>query len=134
MGGGAAVIGLLAAHAGYPAAFLLIAALVLPALVPALREQPTQPTGVTNAYPFPHGHQCRRIHRNTRRHPAFGAIPSFQPGVSHGYPEFIENCDAIVMGRTTFLPALGAPTWPWAGLQVYILTSHPLPPKHPPTS
>jgi dihydrofolate reductase len=31
------------------------------------------------------------------------------------------------MGRTTFLPALGAPQWPWAGLQVYVLTSSPLP-------
>lgn len=36
MGAGAAGIGLLVAHTGYPAAFLLTAALVLPALVPAL--------------------------------------------------------------------------------------------------
>jgi predicted MFS family arabinose efflux permease len=39
MGAGAAVIGLLAATAGYPAAFVITAALVLPALVPALRER-----------------------------------------------------------------------------------------------
>ncbi|MGH3120902.1 MAG: dihydrofolate reductase family protein [Streptosporangiaceae bacterium] len=44
-----------------------------------------------------------------------------------GYLEFIEGCDAVVMGRTTFLPALGAPQWPWPGLQVYVLTSSPLP-------
>ncbi len=37
MGAGAAVIGLLAAHTGYPAAFLLTAALVVPALALALR-------------------------------------------------------------------------------------------------
>jgi predicted MFS family arabinose efflux permease len=36
MGVGAAAVGLLVAHTGYPAAFLLTAALVLPALVPAL--------------------------------------------------------------------------------------------------
>jgi predicted MFS family arabinose efflux permease len=39
MGAGAAGIGLLVTHTGYPAAFLLTAALVLPALVPALRER-----------------------------------------------------------------------------------------------
>jgi dihydrofolate reductase len=59
--------------------------------------------------------------------PALAIAPGFEPGVSHGYPGFIEGCDAVVMGRTTFLPALGAPQWPWAGLQVYVLTSSPLP-------
>jgi predicted MFS family arabinose efflux permease len=39
MGAGAAGIGLLAARTGYSSAFLLTAALVLPALVPALRER-----------------------------------------------------------------------------------------------
>lgn len=58
--------------------------------------------------------------------PALAIAPGFEPGVSHGYPGFIEGCDAVVMGRTTFLPALGAPQWPWAGLQVYVLTSSPL--------
>jgi dihydrofolate reductase len=59
--------------------------------------------------------------------PALLTAPSFDPGVSHGFPEFIENCDAAVMGRSTFVPALGAPRWPWPGLQVYVLTSSPLP-------
>jgi dihydrofolate reductase len=59
--------------------------------------------------------------------PALLAMPGFVPGVSHGYPEFIHECDAVVMGRTTFVPALGGPDWPWAGLQVYVLTSSPLP-------
>ncbi len=53
--------------------------------------------------------------------------PGFEPGISHGFPEFIGDCDAVVMGRSTFLPALGAPGWPWPGLQVYVLTSRPLP-------
>ena len=63
--------------------------------------------------------------------PALHAMPGFVPGVSHGFPEFIEGCDAVVMGRTTFLPALGAPGWPWPGLRVYVLTSRPLPPGAP---
>jgi dihydrofolate reductase len=64
--------------------------------------------------------------------PTLHVEPSFNPGVSHGFPEFIENCDAVVMGRTTFLPALGGlPGWPWPGLQVYVLTSTPLPDTTP---
>ena len=35
------------------------------------------------------------------------------------------------MGRSTFLPALGAPRWPWPGKQVYVLTSRPLPANTP---
>jgi dihydrofolate reductase len=40
--------------------------------------------------------------------------------------------DAVLMGRATFLPALGAPQWPWPGLQVFVMTSSPLPPRTPP--
>jgi dihydrofolate reductase len=58
--------------------------------------------------------------------PAIALATGFESADSHGYPEFVEGCDAVVMGRTTFLPALGAPQWPWAGLQVYVLTSSPL--------
>jgi dihydrofolate reductase len=63
--------------------------------------------------------------------PTLAIMPGFEPAVSHGYPEFIEGCDAVVMGRSTFVPALGSPQWPWAGLQVYVLTSSPLPPETP---
>jgi hypothetical protein len=59
--------------------------------------------------------------------PAIAVAPGFEPAVSHGYPEFIEGCDAVVMGRSTFVPALGSPRWPWPGLQVYVSTSSPLP-------
>jgi MFS family permease len=58
MGAGAAVIGLLAAHAGYPAAFLLTAALVLPPLAPARRGRHPP------AAPVP----PRPQHRNRRQH------------------------------------------------------------------
>jgi dihydrofolate reductase len=64
--------------------------------------------------------------------PAFLSMPGFVPGQSHGYPSFIEHCDAVLMGRNTFLPALGAPSWPWPGLQTFVLTSQPLPPETPP--
>jgi len=59
--------------------------------------------------------------------PAIALVDGFVPGESHGFPEFIAGCDAVVMGRNTFVPALGAPDWPWPGLQVYVLTTQPLP-------
>jgi dihydrofolate reductase len=68
---------------------------------------------------------------NTDGLPTMHVVPGFEPGSSHGFPEFIAGCDAVVMGRTTFLPALGAPRWPWPNLQVYVLTSRPLPANTP---
>jgi dihydrofolate reductase len=59
--------------------------------------------------------------------PALIRAADFVPGVSHGYPEFIMGCDAVAMGWETFLPALGAPQWPWGDMDVYVLTSRPLP-------
>ena len=41
--------------------------------------------------------------------PAIALAAGFEPGVSHGYPEFIEGCDAVVMGRSTSF-------WELAGL------------------
>jgi hypothetical protein len=68
MGAGAAVIGLLATRASYPAAFLVTAALVLPALVPALRQRtpPTAPAAPTR--PDPVWRPCRR-RAGDRAHP-----------------------------------------------------------------
>jgi dihydrofolate reductase len=59
--------------------------------------------------------------------PSLVMAEGFVPGESHGFPEFIDGCDAVVMGRNTFVPALGAPQWPWGDLQVFVLTAHPLP-------
>ena len=46
------------------------------------------------------------------------ADPGFVPGESYGFPEFQQSCDAALMGRTTFEPALGADRWPWPKLDV----------------
>ena len=46
--------------------------------------------------------------------PTLAVMPGFEPGVSHGFPEFIQGCDAVVMGRNTF--PLSAPrSGPGAG-------------------
>jgi dihydrofolate reductase len=56
--------------------------------------------------------------------PAQLADPAFVAGESYGFPEFQETCDAVLMGRTTFEPALGADQWPWPNLDVFVLGSH----------
>lgn len=55
------------------------------------------------------------------------SMPDFAGRTSYGLPEFLAGCRGAVMGRTTFLPALEAPEWPWRGLRVFVLTSSPLP-------
>jgi dihydrofolate reductase len=52
------------------------------------------------------------------------ADPAFVRGESYGFPEFQQGCDAVLMGRTTFEPALGAEQWPWPELDVFVLGSH----------
>jgi dihydrofolate reductase len=55
--------------------------------------------------------------------PALVADPSFVSGQSHGFPEFIAECEAALMGRATFEPALNNERWPWPSLNVFVLTS-----------
>src|SRR5215210_5549971 len=52
------------------------------------------------------------------------ADPNFVPGQSYGFPAFQQSCDAALMGRTTFEPALSADRWPWPNLDVFVLASH----------
>jgi dihydrofolate reductase len=40
--------------------------------------------------------------------PAILTSPDFESGRSHGHPEFIAGCGAVVMGRNTFEPAVGS--------------------------
>jgi dihydrofolate reductase len=56
--------------------------------------------------------------------PALTADPAFVSGRSHGIQEFLEGCEAALMGRTTFEPALTSSRWPWPNLNVFVLGSH----------
>ena len=56
--------------------------------------------------------------------PALTADPAFVSGQSHGIREFLEGCEAALMGRTTFEPALTNERWPWPSLNVFVLASH----------
>jgi dihydrofolate reductase len=56
--------------------------------------------------------------------PALLADPSFVSGQSHCFPEFLEGCEAALMGRTTLEPALTNDRWPWPTLDVFVLGSH----------
>jgi dihydrofolate reductase len=53
---------------------------------------------------------------------------------SYGYDHFIQGIDAIVIGRTTFEQVLAFGRWPYAGKQVFVLTSRPLPSPPPRTT
>jgi dihydrofolate reductase len=55
--------------------------------------------------------------------PALTADPAFVSGESHGIVEFLEGCEAALMGRTTFEPALTNDRWPWPNLNVFLLCS-----------
>jgi dihydrofolate reductase len=50
------------------------------------------------------------------------ADPHWSPE-AYGFREFQSTCDAVLMGRTTFEPALGADEWPWGELDVFVLGS-----------
>jgi dihydrofolate reductase len=54
--------------------------------------------------------------------PAQLADPAFSPE-AYGFVEFQRTLNAVLMGRTTFEPALTAPRWPWPDLDVFVLGS-----------
>ncbi|MDQ6775282.1 MAG: dihydrofolate reductase family protein [Actinomycetota bacterium] len=56
--------------------------------------------------------------------PVLTADPAFVSGRSHGFPEFQQRCEAVLMGRTTFEPALANDRWPWPALDVFVLGSN----------
>lgn len=55
--------------------------------------------------------------------PAQLADPAFSPQ-SYGFVEFQQGLEAVLMGRATFEPALGADRWPWPDLGVFVLGAH----------
>ena len=50
------------------------------------------------------------------------SYPAWDAGLL-GFYELQGRCDAVLMGRNTFEPALGAPHWPWGELDVFVLGS-----------
>jgi dihydrofolate reductase len=64
--------------------------------------------------------------------PALTADPAFVSGRSHGIREFLESCEAALMGRVTFEPALTNERWPWPDLNAFVLASRRPPgtPEH----
>jgi dihydrofolate reductase len=42
---------------------------------------------------------------------------------AYGFVELQNECDAVLMGITTFGPALNADPWPWEGADVFVLGS-----------
>jgi hypothetical protein len=53
------------------------------------------------------------------------ADPNFSPE-NYGFTEFQQRLNAVLMGRTTFEPALGAQRWPWPNLDELGLIVLPL--------
>jgi dihydrofolate reductase len=60
--------------------------------------------------------------------PTWDLMPTFGAG-SHGYAELMEQCGAVIVGRTSFDQGFEdwLKGWPWPGKPVYVLTSRPLP-------
>jgi dihydrofolate reductase len=54
--------------------------------------------------------------------PAQLADPAWDPE-AFGFVELQASCDAVLMGRTTFEPALNVERWPWPDLDVFVLGS-----------
>lgn len=60
---------------------------------------------------------------DTNGWPVLLHMPEFRSGVSYGHEEFFAQCAAVIMGRHTFEPALGASDWPWPGKKVFVLST-----------
>ena len=59
-----------------------------------------------------------------------GALDFLPPGGGepHGYDEFMESVDALVIGRKTYETVLAFDTWPYGQKPVFVLSTHPLAP------
>jgi dihydrofolate reductase len=58
------------------------------------------------------------------RWPPLVRDPAFISGQGHGFPEFQQRCEAVLMGRVTFEPALANDRWPWPDLDVFVVGSN----------
>ncbi|MGA9372647.1 MAG: dihydrofolate reductase family protein [Solirubrobacterales bacterium] len=50
------------------------------------------------------------------------ADPEWDPQ-AYGFVALQESCDAVIMGRVTLEPSLGADQWPWPDVDVFVLAS-----------
>ena len=59
-----------------------------------------------------------------------GALDFLPPGGGepHGYDEFMESVDALVIGRKTYETVLAFDTWPYGQKPVFVLSTRPLAP------
>jgi dihydrofolate reductase len=52
-------------------------------------------------------------------------------GEEHGYQEFMDSVDALVIGRKTYETVLSFDAWPYGKKAVYVLSTRPLTPAPP---
>ena len=55
-----------------------------------------------------------------------GSVAGLDSFQGEGYDDFIQQIDAIVIGRTTSEQALGFGDWPYKGKNNFVLTSRPI--------
>ncbi len=60
-----------------------------------------------------------------RRNGSYDFLPA-DGGEPHGYDEFIESVDTIVIGRITFETVLGFAAWPYGKKRVVVLSNRPV--------
>lgn len=53
-------------------------------------------------------------------------------GEPHGYVEFMDSVDVLVIGRRTYDKVLGFAVWPYGDKRVVVLSTHPLAPPPDP--
>jgi hypothetical protein len=84
--------------------------------------------GVSDAYTHELPHPGREVSGPDGR-PLQLHVPGLAGADFYRLPDFLANCEAVVMGRTTFLPALTAPRWAWRQ-PVVVPSSRALPAGH----
>jgi dihydrofolate reductase len=60
-----------------------------------------------------------------RRDGSYDFLPA-DGGESHGYEEFFEKIDTLLIGRNTFDVVAKFPSWPYGGKRVVVLSHRPL--------
>jgi dihydrofolate reductase len=68
--------------------------------------------------PRPDEHERRRLRGHAGRVASADRRPSLRLRQEPRHQEFVKGCQAALMGRTTFEPALTNDRWPWPNLNV----------------